>query len=95
MGKKTSQEQLELVELFNSRTDSVKEFCELHGVKYHNLRYWMRKMAKNPVQKKESFVPIKIERVSRKGWLEIHTNKGLELVINEPVSADFIKSLLD
>ena len=55
----------------------------------------MRKMEKNPVQKKESIVPIKIERLSRKGWLEIHTNKGLELVINEPVSADFIKSLLD
>jgi thiamine pyrophosphokinase len=95
MGKKITKDQLRIANLFESRPGSVKEFCEAHEVKYHNVRYWLKKIKEEPSKENKSFVPITFNNVSAHGWLEIRTAKGIVLTINEPVSADFIKSLLN
>jgi thiamine pyrophosphokinase len=95
MGKKITKEQLRIASLFESRSGSVNEFCEAHGVKYHNLRYWLKKIKWESAKEEKSFVPIMFNNVNVQGWLEIRTTKGIVVTINEPVSADFIKALLD
>jgi hypothetical protein len=94
MGNKISKEQIRIAELYESRTVSSKEFCTMHNVKYHSLRYWLKKLAPEK-ETKGRFIPVEIASKSRMGWLVVRNTKGIEVVINEQVSVDFIKSLLD
>jgi hypothetical protein len=79
---------------------SQKAWCEQNNVAYGVFHYWYRRFRNqqtgNKQNKSESFVQLLVQdRPAGSPWCELVLVKGHKLYFHQPVSAEFIKNLLD
>jgi hypothetical protein len=78
---------------------SQKAWCEQNNVAYGVFHYWYRRFRNqqtgNTQNKSEGFVQLLVQdRPSGTPWCELVLDKGHKLFFHQPVSAEFIRSLL-
>lgn len=77
-----------------------KAWCEKNKMAYGTFHYWYRryraleKVDENKVEP-GGFVSIRVaEPLTAGGWCELWLGEGKKVVFSQPVSADFIRSLI-
>jgi hypothetical protein len=74
---------------------SQKQYCLQHELRYHVFHYWYKRFRENQTTSPVgSFVPLTIH-TSFSGHAEIYLPDGKRLVFHQPVSAGYLKALLD
>lgn len=74
-----------------------REFCLLHGIRYHRLQYWVNRASNTEVLPShvERFVKVELAHCGEASLATVQGNNGLRLQFSlEHVSPAFIKSLL-
>jgi hypothetical protein len=74
---------------------SQKQYCQQHELRYHVFHYWYKRFKENQTSSSVgSFVPLTIHP-SFSGHTEIYLPDGKRLIFHQPVSAGYLKALLD
>ena len=79
---------------------SQKAWCEQNNITYSSFHYWYRRFRNQQPGNKpvtgDDFVQLLVQdRSSGSPWCELELGKGQKLLFHQPVSAAFIRSLLD
>lgn len=79
---------------------SQKSWCEQYNVAYSAFHYWYRRFrnqqAVSKHSKSDGFVQLLVQdRAAGTPWCELVLGSGHRLFFHQPVSAEFIRSLLD
>jgi hypothetical protein len=72
-----------------------KKYCEQHQIAYHVFHYWYRRyrmVPQNVVKTESPFISVQPPAYS--GHTELILADGMRLVFHQPVSADFLKTLI-
>jgi hypothetical protein len=78
-----------------------KVWCEKNDIAYGRFHYWYRRYRSEEhsdasVQKNDRFVPLLVESAPATGtWCEVLLPEGKKLAFHYPVSAEFLKGLID
>jgi hypothetical protein len=92
------QQMLEMVNRWKQSGLSQKDFCEKEPVTFHKFYYWYRRSGQQdkpiPTQETPGFVKLKIEEPLVATSIEIHFPQGARLFFHNPVSAEYLKTLL-
>jgi len=87
----------EMIEQWKQSGLSQKVFCEQQPIDFHKFSYWYkcyRRQHDTPVNSKSGFVKLKIEKPTAAASIEIHFPHGVQLFFHEPVSPDYLKTLI-
>lgn len=79
---------------------SQKAWCEQNNVAYSSFHYWYRRYRNqhpdNKVDAEDSFVQLKVQdRPTGTPWCELLLGNGHKLYFHQPVTAAFIRTILD
>lgn len=92
------QQMFEMVDRWKQSGLSQKSFCEKEEIKFHKFYYWYRRFYQQdkhlPIADNHGFVKLKIEKSIVATSIEIHFPKGARLFFHNPVSAEYLKTLL-
>lgn len=91
---RTAEEIARLKQLWSESGKSKKQFTQEEGINYMTFIGWFSSKKKKAVGKKPGFVPIKVSSEVIKPFAEISFSKGHRVVFHQPVSADFLQTLL-
>ena len=95
------QQMYALVNAWQGSGLSQKVYCEQNAVPYHVFHYWYRRLrtrqADNPADGGNSFMQVVVSPppVSGSPWCEVVLENGRKLCFHQPLSASFLKSLID
>jgi hypothetical protein len=91
------QQMFELIEQWKQSGLSQNAFCEQQSIRFHKFYYWYKCYRKdNDISDKNNrgFVKLKIEKPSVAFSVEIHFPGGVHVLFHEPVSSNYIKTLI-
>jgi len=74
-----------------------REFCILHGIRYHRLQFWVNRVGSTALLPSavDRFVKVELTHSDDGSFAMVQGNNGLRLQFKlEQVSTSFIKSLL-
>lgn len=91
---RTTEEIARLKQLWSESGKSKKQFTEENGINYMTFIGWFSTRKKKSVLKKPGFVPLEVPHNATAPFAEISFSKGHRIVLHQPVSADFLQSLL-
>ena len=87
----------EMIEQWKQSGLSQKVFCQQQPIDFHKFSYWYkcyRRQHNTAGNSKSGFVKLKIEKTATVASVEIHFPDGVRLLFHEPVSTDYLKSLI-
>jgi len=76
---------------------SQKAYCLEHNIPYYVFHYWLKRYRETHQGEKDkptSFVKLQITQSARIAHAELVLPDGKRLVFHEPVSSNFLKSLI-
>ncbi len=82
---------------WENSNQSQKTFCLQHNIRYYVFHYWLKRYREDHQGKKgkpTSFVKLKVTQSARIAHAELVLPDGKRLLFHEPVSSDFLKSLM-
>jgi len=91
------QQMFEMIEQWKQSGLPQNAFCEQQSVRFHKFYYWYkcyRRQHATMDNKSECFVKLKIEKPPVASSVEIHFPGGVRVVFHEPVSSNYLKSLM-
>ena len=91
------QQMFELIEQWKQSGLSQNAFCDQQSIRFHKFYYWYKCYRKeNDISDKNNrgFVKLKIEKPSVAFSVEIHFPGGVHVLFHEPVSSNYIKTLI-
>lgn len=90
------QQMFEIIDRWKQSGLSQKSFCENESIKPYVFYYWYRRyrIFHQSDGDESGFVKLNIEKPVSSAPVEIHFPKGVRLLFHEPVSADYLKSLI-
>ena len=91
------QQMFELIEQWKQSGLSQNAFCEQHSMRFNKFYYWYKCYRKdNDISDKNNrgFIKLKIEKPSVAFPVEIHFPGGIHVLFHEPVSSNYIKTLI-
>lgn len=96
---KVQEQMLELVASWKDSGISQKEYCEQHHIRYHVFHYWYRRYREHQTPSDNArFVPLTLQHTSEyqsgPGAIELLLPDGKRLRFHQPVSADYLKTLI-
>jgi hypothetical protein len=91
---RTAEEIARLKQLWMESGKSKKQFTDEQGINYMTFIGWFSTKKKKTVAKQPGFVPLKVPHNVITPFAEISFSKGHRVVLHQPVSADFLQSLL-
>jgi len=101
MSRKTQKEMFQLIETWQQSGLSQREWCLQHDISVSGLQYWIRRFKKSKqvpdVSDDPGFVQLVVpsrNSSSHLPWCELRMADGVTLCFHQPLSADFIRSLL-
>jgi hypothetical protein len=75
---------------------SQKVWCEQNSMAYATFQYWYKRFRSAAQdQPADDFVPLMIDASLSNVWCEVIGVNGTKLVFHQPVSAEFLHSLLN
>ena len=72
---------------------SQKKYCIEHNIAYHVFHYWYKRYRNQQSPCTASFIPVNIETLNA-GSLELYLPDGKRIVFHQPVSSDYLKTLI-
>ena len=91
----------EMIECWQQSGLSQKCFCEKQSIKFYTFYYWYKRYRQHPIaigfqtpDSKSGFVKLQIEKPAPAPSVEIKFPNGAHLFFHEPVSSDYLKSLI-
>lgn len=91
------QQMFELIEQWKQSGIAQNAFCEQQSMPFHKFYYWYKcYRSVNDISEKNNrgFVKLKIEKPSVASSVEIHFPDGVRVLFHEPVSSNYLKSLI-
>ncbi len=91
------QKMFELIEQWKQSGLSQNAFCERQSIRFHKFYYWYKCYRKeNDIsgENNRGFVKLKIEKPYVASSVEIHFPGGVRVVFHEPVSINYLKTLI-
>jgi hypothetical protein len=82
---------------WENSNQSQKRFCLEHNIRYYVFHYWLKKYHEDHQGKKDkptSFVKLRVTQSAILAAAELVLPDGKRLLFHEPVSSDFLKSLI-
>ena len=78
---------------------SQKAYCEQHGIKYNVFHYWYKRFRDSQAdgKKEVTFIPLQIKpsvATGKNACIELLLTDGSRLLFHQPVSADFIRTII-
>ena len=100
MSKCNHQKMFEMISNWQQSGLSQKAWCEQANIAYSSFHYWYRRyrmtQAASCEDAPEGFVQVLVQdKAFNTPWCELVFDNGNRLFLHQPVSAVFIKSLLD
>lgn len=94
----TQQLMFSLIEVWKTSGKSQKEFCREKDIAYHKFHYWFKKYNDHSAPcDQRSFIQLAVKNVkqpSSSAGIEVIYPDGRRLIINQPVEASFLRSLM-
>jgi hypothetical protein len=91
------QQMFEMIEQWKQSGLSQNVFCEQQSIRFHKFYYWYkcyRRQHDTMDNNSEGFIKLKIEKPLVASSVEIHFPGGVHVVFREPVSSDYLKTLI-
>ena len=91
------QQMFELIEQWKQSGISQNAFCERHSIRFHKFYYWYKCYRRvNDISDENNlgFVKLKIEKPTVARSVEIHFPGGIRVLFHEPVSSNYLKTLI-
>ena len=91
------QQMFELIEQWKQSGIAQNAFCEQQSIRFHKFYYWYKcYRSVNDIFEKNNrgFVKLKIEKPSVASSVEIHFTGGVRVLFHEPVSSNYLKTLI-
>jgi predicted acetyltransferase len=82
---------------WKNSNQSQKAFCIEHNIRYYVFHYWLKRYREDVQGKKDkpsSFVKLQVTQSAMLAPAELILPDGKRLLFHEPVSSDFLKSLI-
>ena len=82
---------------WENSNQSQKAFCLKHNIPYYVFHYWLKKYREDIGGKRDnatSFVKLKVIQSAMVAHAELVLPDGKRLLIHQPVSSDFLKSII-
>jgi hypothetical protein len=100
MSKSNQQQMFDSILQWQQSGLSQKVWCQQNNIIYSSFHYWYRRFRNLQSGSKQSspdsFLQLLVQdRSSHSPWCELELGKGQKLFFHQPVSAAFIKSLID
>lgn len=97
--QETQERMFNLISGWQQSEVSQKLYCEQHGIRYHVFHYWYKRFRESRADNKvRTFIPLQIKAPATAGinaGIELVLANGNRILFHEPVSADFIKSIIN
>ena len=87
----------QLIEQWKQSGLSKNAFCQQQSLKSHTFYYWYkcyRRQHETIDNNSEHFVKLKIEKPVITSSVEIHFPGGIRVLFHEPVSSNYLKTLI-
>ena len=91
------EQMFKLIEQWQQSSLPQNAFCEQQSIRYHVFHYWYKRYREQHADQQintASFVKLQIAKSSSSGSVEIYYPGGIRLVFHEPVSSNYLKSLV-
>ena len=97
--RETEQQMFNMLTHWQQSGISQKLYCEQHGIRYHVFHYWYKRFRDSQAgsKKEGSFIPVQIKpalAAGRNASIELLLTDGRRLLFHQPVSADFIRTII-
>jgi hypothetical protein len=91
-----------VIEQWQQSELTQKAYCEQQTIKYHVFHYWYKRYRQeHPIaigsgvdNNNSSFVKLQIAKPVTASAVEIHFPSGIRLFFHEPVSSNYLKTLI-
>ena len=87
----------QMIEQWKQSGLSQRAFCGQQSMRFHKFYYWYkcyRRQHETIDNHSERFVKLKIEKSSVASSVEVHFPGGIHVVFHEPVSSNYLKTLI-
>ena len=91
------QQMFQIIEQWKQSGLSQNAFCEQRSIRFHKFYYWYkcyRSQYEKVDDNGEGFVRLKIEKQLPASSVEIHFPGGVCVLFHEPVSSNYLKTLI-
>jgi hypothetical protein len=91
------QQMFQLIEQWKQSGLSQNAFCEQQLIRFHKFYYWYkcyRKQHDLSDGNGKSFVKLEVEKPVLASSVEIHFPGGIHVLFHEPVSSNYLKTLI-
>lgn len=91
------QHMFQIIEQWKQSGLSQNAFCEQQSIRFHKFYYWYkcyRRVNDIPDENNRGFVKLKIEKPLATSSVEIHFPGGVRVLFHEPVSSNYLKTLI-
>lgn len=87
----------EMIEQWQQSGLTKKAYCLQQSIKHHSFYYWYKRYRQQHAQadgNSSSFIKLQLEKPVISGSAEIHFPGGIRIILHEPVSSSYLKSLI-
>ena len=91
------QQMFQIIEQWKQSGLSQNAFCEQQSMRFHKFYYWYkcyRRVNDIADENNRGFVKLKIEKPVLSSSVEIHFPGGVRVLFHEPVSSNYLKTLI-
>ena len=91
------QQMFQMIEQWKQSGLSQNAFCQQQSIRFHKFYYWYkcyRRVNDIPDENNRGFVKLKIEKPQVSSSVEVHFPGGVHVLFHEPVSSNYIKTLI-
>jgi len=91
------QQMFSLIEQWQQSGLTQKAFCEQQSIRYYVFHYWYKRyriQQSGSSDNAGSFVKLQVAKPSSLGGVEINFPGGIRILFHEPVSSNYLKTLV-
>ena len=91
------EQMFKLMEQWQQSDLTQKAFCQQQSIRYHVFHYWYKRYRERHAElqhNSSSFVRLEIAKGSSSGSVEVYYPGGIRIIFHEPVSSNYLKSLV-
>lgn len=92
--KDVQQQMFSYIDQWQQSDLSQKAFCQAVNLRYHVFHYWYKCYRNKASEPSSSFIKLNVSAPSAVCLAELILVDGKRLLFHEPVSADYLKTLI-
>lgn len=91
------EQMFKLIEQWQQSSLTQNAFCQQQSIRYHVFHYWYKRYREQQIvtnNNGSSFVKLQIAKPVSSGSVEVYYPGGTRIIFHEPVSSNYLKSLI-